>query len=195
MIRSICLCLTLLVGPIAFCQTYEDRAFKNQQRLSKRGMLVLAAWGGANLISGLTVRSLSAGKTMYLHEMNAGWGIINASLGIAGYVKAKNDSPHPVSSTLNQYHKTEKVLLFNAGLDLAYIASGFWLIERGKHASNSAQLDGYGRSLILQGIGLAAFDIGFFLVNKRERLKLNNSTSSHLYPHISPTQIGLTYVF
>ncbi len=147
------------------------------------------------MISGLTARSLSSGTSMYFHEMNAGWGIINASLGIVGYLKAKNDSPRSLSATIDQYHKTEKTLLFNAGLDLAYVASGFWLIEQGKHSSNTDQLKGYGKSLILQGIGLAAFDIGFFLVNKRERLKSKNSSSAYLYPHISPTQIGLTYVF
>jgi hypothetical protein len=59
----------------------------------------------------------------------------------------------------------EKVLLFNTALDLAYMAIGFFLIERGRRMEKERSI-GFGKAILLQGIFLLLFDgilVGFQL--------------------------------
>ncbi|MEZ4981724.1 MAG: hypothetical protein R2769_09095 [Saprospiraceae bacterium] len=54
-------------------------------------------------------------------------------------------------------------------MDVAYIAAGAYLIEKGKNADENADLwKGFGQSIALQGGFLLLFDIGFhsFLASK-----------------------------
>ncbi len=70
-----------------------------------------------------------------------------------------------VADALARQLKTEKILLINAGLDAAYIGSGFLLRHlSSKSETRSDLLKGYGNSLILQGAFLMVFDLTFWQV-------------------------------
>lgn len=67
----------------------------------------------------------------------------------------------------------EKIYLFNAGLDVAYIAGGFYLREKAN--SNISKYDrykGYGKSIILQGSGLFLFDGIMYIIHQYHGMKL-----------------------
>ena len=62
----------------------------------------------------------------------------------------------------------EKILLFNAGLDVAYVMGGLYLNERGKNATDTQkrdQLRGFGKAVVLQGGFLLVFDTVMYLVH------------------------------
>ena len=66
-----------------------------------------------------------------------------------------------------------KTFLFNAGLDVGYMAFGLFLVERGARVSDGAMLQGFGYSLILQGGVLLGFDLAMFFIESRRRRSLD----------------------
>ena len=92
--------------------------------------------------------------------MNAGWNLVNA--GIAGFalynLSQMDASAFTYTQSLSELQSLDKFLLLNAGLDVGYMAAGAWLWERGLR-KKSNRLEGYGKSLILQGGFLLAFDL------------------------------------
>jgi hypothetical protein len=82
----------------------------------------------------------------------------------------------------------------NAGLDVAYVMTGFFLIEKGKNSANNAdRLKGFGYSLILQGGFLFAFDLIMYFTH-------SHNADLMLYPVIDGIYsdnlgIGLTLNF
>ncbi len=134
-----------------------------RELLLGRGLAVLAAWAVGNLVvSGYwlarTDRRLPA---FFFHGMNVGWGAINTVLAAVGILGLQR---HPVGLTLAETLRRqlflENTFLFNAGLDVAYVATGFWLLARAAApaADRPVQLLGYGPSLWVQGGFLLAFD-------------------------------------
>jgi len=68
--------------------------------------------------------------------MNVGWNLVNAGLAVFGLLSA-----HPgqvaglsLADSLTAQFNFEKILLLNAGLDVAYIATGSWLRARAASA-------------------------------------------------------------
>lgn len=145
------------------------RFSESRIRQEKSAMTVLGAWSLINLGSGVYGRFNSSGSNRYFHEMNALWNSVNVSLAIGGLIKSYKETPtDQIGSEIIKRNRLEKTLLFNAGIDLAYIASGFYLIERSKTPANEVtmnRLNGYGRSLILQGSFLFLFDASFFALS------------------------------
>lgn len=137
---------------------------KEHHQINKTGMLVLGSWAVGNIAVGTIGRSTSKGNTKYFHEMNAAWNLIN--LGIAGFGffnLLEPDINLNLAEALSQQKSMEGILLFNAGLDLGYIAIGAYLKERSKNSEkNKDRLLGYGNSLILQGAFLLLFDISLY---------------------------------
>jgi hypothetical protein len=143
-------------------QNYAQKSFD----LQKKGMIVLGSWATLNLISGSTGYFLSENDSKYFHQMNAGWNIIN--LGIAGFALYNLSQSDATLMTypdiITDLQSLDKILLFNAGLDLGYMAAGAWLWERGLR-KKSSRLRGYGKSLLLQGGFLLAFDLILYLMH------------------------------
>ncbi len=77
----------------------------------------------------------------------------------------------------------QSFLLLNAGLDVAYIATGFYLKERSKNSSSSERLRGYGNSLLLQGGFLLAFDVALYFIHQ-------SNADLNLYPHLESLLVG-----
>jgi len=138
----------------------------------KNGMLVLGGWALGNMAFGASqLRSTEGTSLRHFHEMNIFWNSINLSIATFGYISAMREqaSDNPLQ-TLKSFHQLEKAYLFNAGLDLVYVMSGIYLIERGRYTFNANIFRGTGQSLILQGAFLFAFDMfKYFSVNSKSR--------------------------
>lgn len=138
-------------------------------------MLVLGSWATANIVMSPILANSASGSDKYFHQMNGYWNGVNLLIAGIGYYTASKSDPNglSMSQSLKEQQKLEKTLLFNAGLDLAYIAGCFYLQERAKNATcNTNQLQGFGESLVLQGGFLFALDVVFYLVQKKHGSKL-----------------------
>ena len=117
--------------------------------------------------------------------MNVYWNLVN--LGIAGVGLLGSRRPQKGNETLSdavRKHETMKqILLLNTGLDVAYVIGGAYLRERAETRPDQAdQLRGYGKSIMVQGGFLLAFDLVNYLIfkkrgDKQERLLLSSSPS------------------
>jgi hypothetical protein len=138
----------------------QDSIARERIKLVQNNMYVLGAWAGANIIQGTISASNTTGSEHFLHQMNAYWNTVNlaiAGVGLLG-IRKQLKQKHNLNSNLRAQHKIEKILLLNTGLDLAYIATGFYLKERGTRLNNDRN-KGYGNSLLLQGGFLLVFDL------------------------------------
>ncbi|SMB95077.1 hypothetical protein SAMN00120144_1860 [Hymenobacter roseosalivarius DSM 11622] len=142
---------------------------RTRELLAERGMGILGAWALLNLVvSGYFVaRTDKRTEAHYFHQMNVGWNLINAGLAVFGLLSA-----HPnqvagmtLADSFTAQFNFEKILLFNTGLDVAYVATGSWLRARAASADHRPErLLGFGRSLWLQGAFLLIFDVCFYFV-------------------------------
>ncbi len=135
----------------------------NQERLdiNRKGMIVLGSWAAGNMIVSGWQYTQTEGQTRYFHQMNVFWNVVNAGIAGLGYYQSIHGATGlSLIESMNEQNSIEKILLFNAGLDVAYIATGFFLKERAKVKTDKFdQFTGYGNSLLLQGGFLLVFDI------------------------------------
>lgn len=134
-------------------------------QLNKTGMWVLGSWAVGNMVTSGVLRSQTTGETRYFHEMNVFWNVVNLGLAGSSLYAVYHSDPGSFNTvqTLAEQQKIEQLLLFNAGLDVGYIMTGFYLRERSLRATNKPErLKGYGNSLLLQGGFLLLFDLGLY---------------------------------
>ncbi|NBC02717.1 MAG: hypothetical protein GVY20_03335 [Bacteroidetes bacterium] len=189
------LILQVLFSGLLFAQTSEpDLEAINQNRigLNSNGMLVLGGWAVSNMIVGGIGMAKTSGTTKYFHQMNATWNTVNLTIAGFGYYGLKNQSlDMSLAETITEYQNFEKILLFNAGLDVGYMALGAFLWERGLR-KESNRLTGYGQSLILQGGFLFAFDTVLYFLNRSESSQLMDFVSRVQF---SGTSVAVTIPF
>jgi hypothetical protein len=171
---------------------FDKQRIKHQ----KTGMTILSAWSAANIVGGLVLRNNTQDDTRYFHEMNILWNGVNLFIAGTGYYNSINEvANQDPFHVLAQQLKLEKTLLFNIGIDVAYGASGLYLLEKGKSESTllkRQRLRGYGRSLIMQGGFLFLFDSVFYAIEANASHNLRESMSLFF---ISPTGIGFKHTF
>ena len=138
-----------------------------------RGLAVLTAWAVSNLlISGylLTVADRRQ-PAFFFHGMNVIWGGINAALAAYGIIDLHPHAPAglALAEVLKAQFSLEKTFLFNAGLDVAYVVAGLWLVARAAvpAAPKPERLLGFGQSLWVQGGFLLVFDGVMWLAMNR----------------------------
>ncbi|TVQ00907.1 MAG: hypothetical protein EA359_14965 [Balneolaceae bacterium] len=149
----------------------------NEKRITmnSNGMLVLGGWAVSNLVIGGIGMTQTGGTSKYFHQMNAAWNTVNLAIAGFGYYGIRNQSTQMgLSETISEFHNFEKILLFNAGLDIGYMAIGAFLWERGLRKENN-RLIGYGQSMILQGGFLFVFDAVLYLLSRSESSRLIES--------------------
>jgi hypothetical protein len=166
-----------------------EPVFHYQRSLSiqKSGMIVLGSWASLNILSGLAGNHFMNGEGKYFFQMNAAWNLVN--LGIAGFglFNAMNASLSIEElEMVQEMRKLDRILLINSGLDVLYIATGAYLLNRGISKSSARQI-GYGRSLMLQGGFLLLFDLALYYIHSG-----HTKTIYHLTENISVTTAGLT---
>ena len=172
--------LSLLILQFLFCglllaqPSDPDLRVINEERISlnSNGMLVLGGWAVSNIIVGGVGMTQTGGQTKYFHQMNAAWNSVNLAIAGFGYYGLRNQSVDlSLAETINEFHNFEKILLFNAGLDIGYMAIGAYLWERGIR-KDSNRLVGYGQSMILQGGFLFTFDLVLYFMSRSKNSAL-----------------------
>jgi hypothetical protein len=192
---SVCL---LIVASSALSQAPAfdlDKYNKERVKITKNSMLVLGSWAVGNIIWGGVgwAGSKTDGSHKYFHQMNFAWGAVNGLLaGISLAGSKKLNRTMSFSESVKAQRNTEKLYLINAGLDVAYIGTGAWLVQKSKTsgAKNPAQLEGFGNSLMIQGGFLLLFDgIMYAIHNKRGKQLFKQLDNFQL--SAGPTQISL----
>ena len=172
LIATVCICILSVTG---FAQQTNLTGFnKERERLSRTGIKGLAIYSAANIIYGSIASSQTTGSNKYFHEMNAIWNGITLGITGIGFLTANKESTLSYGESLKKQQKIEKLFLFNAGLDVAYIAGGAYLKERAKTTfKNPLRLKGYGESIMLQGGVLLLFDGIMYTIHNRHGILLN----------------------
>ncbi len=151
----------------------------NQQSLGqqKTAMLTLGGWAVANIALGAGLQGNADGSTKQFHRMNALWNTVNLGIAGLGYLSAIKADPASwdLATSLQKHQGFQKILLFNAGLDVGYIMGGLYLTERAKRPGvNQDQLKGFGQSIMLQGAFLMVFDLANYFIasGQNDQLRL-----------------------
>lgn len=125
-----------------------------QQKLNKAGLSSLFVWSGINLGTGITGTFSSSGETKYFHQMNAMWNVVNLGLATSGLIQEKRRNLEASDSVWQSSNKRyQRIFAINTALDFVYMGTGVFLNQQ-----DSERLNGYGKSLIVQGAFLAVFD-------------------------------------
>lgn len=156
----------------------------NRNRIVLTGMTVLGGWGVVNIASGLTGTATANDPAHRgFWEMNAMWNTVNLGIAAWSLYDLTRSQGQGASAGLmdpgdyrEESHSLEKVLLFNAGLNFAYMAVGGWMWDRGNGGEglaaadiSSERLTGWGRSMVMQGAFLLAFDLTMARVVAQDR--------------------------
>ena len=198
MLKFTSILLSILLGTIGSgsAQDSDDTLSdinKDRLQMNRDGMKVLGGWAAGNMIVGGIGLTQTEGNTKYFHQMNLAWNSVNLAIAGLGYFGSKKSpSQYSLSDTIEEFHTFEKILLFNAGLDVGYMATGAYLWERGIRKENS-RLEGYGQSLILQGAFLFTFDLILYLASKNKSSKLLDSLDERV--SLSPGGVNLRLTF
>jgi hypothetical protein len=154
-------------------QSIVQKQFK-LQRISTR---ILAGWSVANLAASGIAVGQAKGSTKYFHQMNLYWNVVN--VGIAGMgllsLRKLNESP-TASSVVKEHYTLQKSLLLNTGLDIAYVTSGLWLLEKSKTEKDPIRSDrflGFGQAVIVQGGFLLVFDLTNYFIHRSDNPRLH----------------------
>jgi len=158
---------------------------QSRMNINENAMLILGGWAAGNILIGTYGNFKASGEAKYFHQFNAAWNIVNLGIAAFGYFNAVNSDPSSMTNLeiIKDFNSLQNLLLLNAGLDVAYIATGFYLKERPKNSSNSERLRGYGNSLLLQGGFLLLFDVSLFFIHQ-------NNADINLYPHLESLLTG-----
>jgi hypothetical protein len=138
--------------------------FQTREVVLGRGLAVLATWALLNLVvSGYWVRSADRRQEAYFfHGMNVSWGAINTGLACWGVLHLQFVAPagFRLADLVQTQLFNENLFLLNAGLDAAYIMTGFYLRAQAAAPGhpNPVRPLGFGRALWIQGGFLLVFD-------------------------------------
>lgn len=183
----------LIIQSNSFTQETERINSKKYFNIEKQSMKILASWSGANIISGSIGWAVTDHESKYFNQMNVVWNIVNLGIAIPSLLRTHPEDLNSEEISARQ-HKTEKILLLNAGLDAAYITGGFLFKEMSKNnPDNYHRYRGFGNALLLQGGFLLVFDIIQFAVHQKHRNKKESSLSSAL--SFSNSGVGFCYNF
>lgn len=160
-----------------------------RSRLDQRGLAVLGSWAAGNLLVSGIATGQTDGSAHYFHQMNIGWGAVNLALAVPGLLAARRAArtpggPTDRAGTVRAQLRTENLYLFNAGLDVAYLVTGAYFLEKSRNPTtdNPNRWRGYGQSLLLQGGFLLLFDGFQFAAHHRH--------GQTLYPLLSRVRLG-----
>lgn len=167
--KKLLLLLLIIFSTEAKAQDSLSNFNQKRNEINQTGMKVLGGWAIANITIGSVGFYKTKGTTKYFHQMNIFWNIVNLGIATAGFYGAKEASSksYSITRSISEQHKTERILLINAGLDVAYIAGGWYLNKRGISKS-SDRLHGYGNAVILQGAFLLLFDSSMFTIQNKQ---------------------------
>lgn len=148
---------------------------KRYIKTNRAHAIVLGSWGAVNLLGGTAWALNSTGQTRQFNIMNAAWGGINLGIASVMYIglKKENSKTYPLYDNIQRQANLEKALLFNTGLDAAYIMGGLAMNYYGQlpGAKNGERMQGFGKSIMVQGGFLLVQDLVFYLLHANNRKK------------------------
>ena len=192
-ISLLIICLT--IGIATFSQVSSLTAFEQERiKYNKKGMLLLGSWSATNIIISAFASKTNNQQAHYFHNMNMMWNSVNLALATVGYISASKETTNnlTLSNVLNHQNKTEKLFLFNTGLDVAYVTAGFYLKEKGNSDINPVKLRGYGDAVAIQGGFLLLFDAIMYVVHNKHGKNLNKFTDK-VQMIASPLGVAMVY--
>lgn len=167
-----------------------------QTQLTRNGMISLNAWAGANLVMGGIGYFQSTGDARYFHQMNAFWNVVNVGIAVPGLIGTyrKKTKELTFESVYKNQQKLQTIYLFNAGLDVSYMVTGWALFNYGNTQTGTLRnrFRGYGQSLVLQGGYLFVYDMIMFALLKKTGKKLDLMWKNVT---ISPSGLGMVIRF
>lgn len=168
--------LLLFLIPITYAQQASLADLNaNRLKVQTTGMAVLTGWSVANIAYGSVAAARGEGSNKYFNRMNVYWGAVNLAIATPSLISSlrqRRNPPTTLEASIEELHSLEKTLLFNTGLDVAYVMGGLYLLERSKNTTdNPAWLDGFGKSVILQGGFLLLFDAANYLALRKSHRK------------------------
>ena len=180
--------VVLLIVPVLGQVNPSDSLIQfhqNRMAINEAAMLTLGSWAVGNIVVGTYGNFSNTGESKYFHQFNALWNTVNLGIAAFGYLNAIGSDPSSMTGIeiIQDHSSLQNFLFLNAGLDIAYIATGLYLKERSKNSSNADRLRGYGNSLLLQGGFLLLFDVALYFIHQ-------NNANLHLYPHLETLLAG-----
>lgn len=167
-----------------------------QTQLTRNGMISLNAWAGANLVVSGIGYYQTTGDARYFHQMNAFWNIVNVGIAVPGLIGTyrKKTSDLTFESVYKNQQKLQTIYLFNAGLDVSYMVTGWALFNYGNTQTGTLRnrFRGYGQSLVLQGGYLFVYDMIMYSLLKKTGKKLDFMWKNVT---ISPSGLGMVMRF
>jgi hypothetical protein len=190
--KHIALLTILLVFAIAItAQTGLPEFNKERYHINQTGFLVLSSWSVINIASGAIGMSSAHGQAKYFHQMNLIWGAVNFVVAFPGYLGArKSNTDLSLAASVKGQSAVEKTFIFNAGLDIAYMAGGAWFLQKANSVSPDKydKYKGYGKSIVMQGAFLFLFDAVMFATHNRHGKKLTKALNGL---ELGPKSIGM----
>ncbi|NJN16828.1 MAG: hypothetical protein HC822_11455 [Oscillochloris sp.] len=130
----------------------------------RRGLGPLLRWGIGSSLAGALLLLVPRPFVRQFGAQAVAWGVIDVLLAIAGrrqaLLRAEALATHArdEAEARRDADNLRRILLFNAGLDLLYIAAGIWTARR--YADNSGRR-GLGVGVLVQGAFLLIYDLLF----------------------------------
>jgi hypothetical protein len=175
-VKSYLTALLLINTIFIYAQNVDLQAF-NAKRIkdTKTDMMILGGWALGNIaVSGILLGN-TEGVTKGYHQMNIGWNAVNLTIAGFGFLAAmkSNPSSFDLYGSINEHYKLQKLFIFNAGLDVGYMAAGAYVIERSKSTlKNPEQMKGFGQAIIINGAFLFAFDLANYFIQSSHNDKI-----------------------
>jgi hypothetical protein len=196
---SILIISLFLSGTVLSQQSFNDSIAISRNNITEKAMITLGSWAAVNIASGFIIAAQTQGESKYFWQMNAYWNLINGGLAIMGYLNVRKAMTRKYGFAENESAQLsmEKLYAINFGLDLAYIASGFYLREKGTNNTNlksQEQLTGYGKSIIVQGGFLLIMDGIVLSLHHKNSVRLNKKLKG-LELGAGPNGLGLSFSF
>ena len=139
----------------------------SKNNINQLSMTILGSWAIVNFAGFGSASFFTTGSIKSFFQINALWNIVNIVIAFPALYQSLtfDSSKYDLEKTISSHFDLEKVFLLNTGLDVAYIMTGFLLMEIGKRTKNQEQMNGFGWSLILQGGFLMIFDLVLFFIH------------------------------
>ncbi len=192
----------LVITLFIYSGTLAQRPFNDsiafaRNNLKQKDMVGLGSFALVNIASGFIVANSTHGEAKYFWRMNAYWNFFNLGVAGLGYIAARKDllKRYSFSENYAKQQKIEKIYVFNAGLDVAYIATGLLLRQKGKLEAgidSRDKLNGFGASITAQGGVLLLMDCAMIALHHKNTVRMGNKLHQ-IELSAAPGLFSLTY--
>lgn len=143
---------------------------RERQAIFKQHTLGVGSWALANMAysGGTLLLGDTRADKMYAHRANVAWNMVNLAIVVPGYIRSLKREPAEadLERSIRRQLSMERIVLLNAGLNVTYIVAGISFLNQGQNRNN-VRVEGFGRSLIIQGSFLLLADgFTFFRLKK-----------------------------